>query len=471
MTDTIDHENIARVLESLKKVTFNDAFIAETLAAAKAGTLAVEDCFRLPLAARTHIGDSPFALLCGAYYNPDNAAGLSLDEHRALRREVLGQLLKALPEGLLAAPQNTGGLPILDCYLRSTDDAGGVDDEVLGGLLGRPSVNVNPPPGHRANARSPLAAAVQRGRTRPVELLLEAGADASRDKIALMTAILADKAPLIKALLGAGAGSGGKNLLSEAFYYSAKENKPVALGLLAQAPALGGLDYDNGLAYAIQAKAWPCVEMLMRHPGYTPDDSFFQDEGRARLERGVSWTAPDAEQSVMANLSALAQAGMPGEALTGYAKGLYQRRARLSLFSNAPTSLQRRTVVAHILEGLGARPCAGLLNEAVNAGAPGADLALISAHAPDQINEPNRLDGLTPLLLLLAKASLPNVKVTAAQIKALLNAGADPNMAAPNGTTALSLARRWCPDQTGLLVEMGASAGQMSPTNAAIKFA
>ena len=462
MSDTIDHRKITTVLESLKKVTFNDAFIAETLAAAKAGDLSVEDCFHRPPVGAARGKDSPFALLCEAGYDPDNVAGLSLDDHRSLRRGVLARLLKALPAGRADAPQNSWGASVLECYLRVAPPAGEVDNEVLAGLLGRPDVNVNPP---RAED-SPLAFAVRLGRPDLVALLLSVGADGPKDKRALMHAITGDNGPILKLLLDAGALAvhPTRNLRAEAFLYSAQWNKPAALGLLADTPEVGSIDYDGGLANAIRAKAWPCVEVLLGHSSYTPDDSFFLEgsEGAYTVERGITWSSRDAEQSVMANLSNLVRAGLPGETLSGYAKSLYLNyrsrppgTGRWSLSGNAPTTRQRRAVLGHVLKELGAPACAGLLHAAVQAGAPASDLALICAHAPDQINEINQ-DGKTPLLVLLSKAAKPAFKVREAQIKTLLDTGGDPNLAGPDGTTAWALARRWSPHLTDLLNDAGA---------------
>ena len=459
----MDYEKVIAVMESLystdRRPDGLSFEVKESISrAARAGTLSAHDFFhnkRLGL----NEDDTPFAQFCAARYNPYNAAGLSLEQHQALTREVLVDLLDAVSDGGARRRQGCYDDGVLQCYLGSEGHGALVDDQAVARFLERFGLDVAGEYGGRRAASTSLFLAARLGRPELVRSLLRAGAPATADYQAMWAAVRDDNVPVLELLLGAGAGDRADHM-ARVYSAAAADNKPGCLALLAGAEDFPGPVVEEALGLAIHNRAWPCVEILMSRPDTLPDLGRFFGAGRgfSALKAGIIWSDQGAQQALMATLSSLLGAGLPRPALSGYIKGLYEfysgapKRASGPFARNEPSSRLRRALLGHLLEELEIPPPDGLLEAAIRAGAPAADMELICAQAPGQINEPNE-DGRPPLLALLSKASRPGAKVTGPQVKALLEAGADPNVSQVNGTDALTMAKRYCPEQVALLLE------------------
>ena len=463
--------DVQKIIDLLESMSASHAGYAEALTvkakdaiiqAARAGTLSAHDFFSNESRDGKACMPTPFAQLCRGFYEPNNARGLSLDRYRALAREVLAGLVAAVPADLAAQRQSHYGETVLQCYLGMDYqyDSAWVDAKAVAGLLERGGLVLAVEYGPQGT-NSSLSKAVALRRPELVRMLLSAGAPAADDQKALDAAVRTDNAEVLGLLLAAGAHAD-----SQVFEMAAGEDSAACLGLLARTEPFLASTYHGALVMAITERSWGCLPDLLARPDI-PDDLFFCQggEGFKVLALKIKWDHPDTQQRAMDDVSSLIGAGLPPAALSGYAKGLYEvfpavskdrffRRAvsGSTWCPNRPSTRQRRALVGHLLKELEVPAAPGLLHAAIKAEAPAADLQLICEQAPAQVNQPDK-SGTPPLLALLTQACDRESKVTEAQARALLEAGADPNVSQANGTDALTLAKRYCPEGMALLLE------------------
>ena len=477
MADPVDFQKITDLMESMVARDANFAsrgLTAETKDAInqahRAGTLSAHDFFH-----NEHLvkdGEAtPFAQLCAGRYDQDNAAGCSLEQHRSLHREVLSSLIAAAPADLAGRRQDQQGDTALQCYLdidyHTLTDC--VEARSVAELLERGGLDVDAEYGVRGTTTS-LYKAVSMGRPELVRMLLSAGAPAARDNRAMERAVFSDKAEILGLLLSAGAGdsSGG---LRNAFLGAARADSLACMSLLADADAFDSEMRWYALREAIRNQAWSCVEGLLARPDMLADSATLQGSFGVLVD-GINWDDQDAPRQAIDVATSLIAAGLPRPSLSGYDKWLYehygfktnQRAAqRVGWWrKHQPSSRQRRALLSHLLKELEVPAGTGLLHSAIKFEAPAADLQLICEQAPEQVNQPDE-SGIPPLQALLLQTRAPDAKVTGAQVKALLEYGADPNVHSAKHPDALTLARDYCPEQVALLLEdYGAVANQVA---------
>ena len=323
----------------------------------------------------------------------------------------------------------------------------GLSAQYWAALLGEQvTVNDRDPDG-----RTPLLLACQADDEVAVEAMLSAGAspqENATDDLLFWPGANAN-ARIMQALLNAGVPADSVEALKICVSTQVEEVLEV---MLAAGAAAERAPWEAALAESIKPLNIPLTGRLMALDHTPPGPEFFAGEHEDMIwQLGDTWIQP----KVLEKLDRLVEVGMPTTSLTGYVKYWYENPQRWTRKDAFPSSKDRRELLEHMLNRYGARPCEGLLHAACAAGAPASDLTLLAAADPGQVNLAGP-DGATPLLALLACNH--GKPIGKAQLRALLDLGADPNLPGPEGTTALSLATQNGDAYVSLLEEYGAKA-------------
>ena len=406
--------------------------------------------------------ESPFAIRCRLAANGDPLAATAV-------KDAVAALIASGDGELANECQVPAGRRVLHCYLASrvaTPDG-------LSGLLGLPGIDVNAGETYYTPLMTVLGADNRDNLAWAADLLVRAGVrlDGHRDSgyySPLTTTLRRGYYDVAKLMFDLGAQPDDNGTLSVCInrYAESQVCKDLLPGLLAAAEpdirraflylVLKEKQADEEVIMALLAgQATPlCAADMTQHPDIVlPGGEWFTKPRAVALEQAFN------------SLDWLVRQGISPDILTGYLADLYMpnKDARSSRFE--PNSVDRRALTSRLINDLGARPCEGLLWQACKAKAPAADLALLAEHAREQLNTPGP-DGYTPLAALCRHHEQWQGRPVAsrAQVKALLDAGADPNVDSilQPGTRPVStftLIQNSCPEHVDLLLDYGADPG------------
>ena len=360
---------------------------------------------------------SPFGNLCLAAFTADGP-----NEPRAKEAVVraVDQIIAGTAGPECDFEQERTGIPLLHYYLLSGASTPGQ----LSRLLALPNIDINAVHEGSGNA---LHAALRHGLQEQAMELIRAGATVGErpegQPSALTLALHRSYFDEATLMLSSGAPPSDETAIATCI--QCYNNDPRYQTMLTRlVRGAGGVsdellhdalvDADDGALRALLG--------LLNEAGAGPDPDFFRRNAANLVMSARDWYPRmyQGMERAKDRFDYLASLGVSPDALTGYLRALYEPDFKGHPCTR-PRSAQRRALLDHLVTGHGARLCAGILWQACKAGAPSAELALLTQLAPEQINVAG-VDGKTPLLTLLW-----HQVASKAQVRVLLEAGADPD--------------------------------------------